>query len=190
MTRNYSDFINGSMFDFSDYYLKIAEWIPSPARIVEVGLGHAKSCIFLAEAILNLGKEIDRFVAVDDCSYGSHYQRNEIISNLVKSGLGHKIEFWQMSSLDAATKFPDGYLDFVFIDSSHAYAATKAEIRLWQHVIKHQGKLSGHDMTSAENFGVGQAVKEMIPNERLKIYDSTLGYGIWETTKYDNLPCF
>lgn len=182
--------IDGNMFDFSDYYLKVAEWMPSPARIVEVGLGHGKSCIFLAEAILNLGKEIERFIAVDDCSYGSTSQRNEIISNLVKSGLGDKIEFYQMSSLDASTKFPDGYFNYVFLDSSHEYYQTKSEIKLWYSKLVHDGLLCGHDIFSSENPGVARAVRELIPENRLMTTDTKLGMGVWSAIKNDNLPCF
>lgn len=188
--RNFAETIAGEMFDFKTYYQQVAEWVPSPARIVEVGLGHGKSCIFLAEAILNLGKEIERFVAVDDCSYGSIYQRNEIISNLVKSGLGNKIEFWEMSSLDASTKFNDGYLHFVFIDSSHQYFFTKAELKLWCPKLLHDGLLAGHDLTSSENPGVAQAVRELIPANRLMSSPTDRGLGVWSVIKNDNLPCF
>jgi len=190
MMREYAMTIPGEMFDFSEYYLKVAEWVPSPARIVEVGLGHGKSCIFLAEAILNLGKEIERFIAVDDCSYGSTSQRNEIISNLVKSGLGNKIEFYQMSSLDASTKFPDGYFNYIFLDSSHQYYQTKSEIKLWYLKLVHDGIIAGHDVFSSENPGVGQAVKEVIPANRLMTSDTKLGLGVWSAIKNDNLPCF
>lgn len=187
--RNYSESINGSMFDFGDYYLRVAEWVPSPARIVEVGLGHGKSCIFLAEAILNLGKDIERFIAVDNCEYGGVHQRNEIIANLVKSGLGNKIEFMEMSSLDASTKFPDGYFNYVFLDSSHQYGQTKAEIKLWYLKLLHDGILSGHDIFSSENKEVSQAVKEVIPSGRLLTYETAMGNGVWSVIKNDNLPC-
>jgi cephalosporin hydroxylase len=188
--REYWRQIDGSMFDFIEYYQMVAEWIPSPARVVEIGLGSGKSCIFLAEAILNLGKQIERFVVVDNCQYGGTHQRNEIISNIVKSGLGNQIEFLEMSSLDASTKFPDGYLHYVFVDSSHEYSQSKAEIRLWQHKILHDGILAGHDIFSTENPGVAQAVRELIPEGRLMTSPTSNGYGIWSAIKNDNLPCF
>lgn len=188
--REFAKTIPGEMFDFGEYYLKVANWISTPARIVEVGLGSGKSCIFLAEAILNLGKEIERFVAVDDCSYGGASQRNEIISNLVNSGLGNKIEFMEMSSLDASTKFPDGYFNYVFIDSSHRYNQTRAEIILWYRKMIHDGVLAGHDATSTQNQEVGQAIKSIIPPDRLFISETRDGHGVWETFKNDNLPCF
>jgi cephalosporin hydroxylase len=188
--RDFAQKIEGNMFDFELYYLNVAEWIPSPARIVEVGLGHGKSCIFLAEAILNAGKEIERFIAVDNCAYGGASQRNAIIRNLVMSGVGNQIEFLEMSSLDASTKFPDGYFHYVFLDSSHEYNQTRAELKLWFPKILHDGLLAGHDFTSSENQGVGQAVKELIPANRLLTSQTRDGNGIWSVIKNDNLPCF
>jgi predicted O-methyltransferase YrrM len=178
------------MFDYESYYLSVAERIPSPARVVEVGLGTGKSCIFLAEAILNAGKEIERFIAVDNCDYGGASQRNEIISNLVNSGLGNKIEFLEMSSLDASTKFPDGYFHHIFIDSSHKYNQTRAEIFLWNRKLLHDGILSGHDVLSTENPEVGRAVREIIPADRLYIASTRDGHGVWSVVKNDNVPCF
>lgn len=178
------------MFDFEDYYLSVAQLLPNPCRVVEIGLGSGKSCIFLAEAILNLGKRIERFVVVDNCEYGGTSQRNDIIRNLVDSGMGNKMEFFEMSSLDASTKFPDGYFHMVFIDSSHKYAQTKAEIRLWQYKLLHDGILAGHDITSTQNPEVGQAVREMIPKDRLYVTETRNGHGIWSTVKNDTLPCF
>lgn len=188
--REYYKSIDGAMFDFEDYYLSVAQWIPNPARIVEVGLGSGKSCIFLAEAILNLGKSIERFIVVDNCEYGGTHQRNEIITNLVKSGLGNKLEFYEMSSLDASTKFPDGYFHYAFIDSSHKFNQTQAEIRLWQYKLLHDGVLAGHDIFSKQNPEVGHAVKGLIPSDRLYTTDTRDGHGIWSTVKNDNLPCF
>ena len=188
--REFAKQIDGTMFDFEDYYLEVAKWLTSPARVVEIGLGSGKSCIFLAEAILNLGKEIERFVAVDNCQYGGQSQRNEIIRNLVDSGVGNKIEFLEMSSLDASTKFPDGYFNYVFIDSSHKYNDTRAEIVLWYRKLVHDGVLAGHDATSSLNPEVGQAVKEMIPSNRLMITPTRDGHGVWQAIKNDNLPCF
>ena len=190
MARDFAKTIEGSMFDFELYYLNVAEWIPSPARIVEVGLGHGKSCIFLVEAILNLGKEIERFIAVDSCAYGGASQRNAIIRNLVMSGVGDQIEFLEISSLDASTKFPDGYFNYIFLDSSHEYYQTKSEIKLWYHKLLHDGLLAGHDIFSSENPGVGQAVKELIPEHRLMTSKTRDGSGIWSVVKNDNLPCF
>lgn len=185
--RNYYEKIEGEMFDFKSYYQKIAEDLPDNCRVMEVGLASGKSCIFLAEAILNLGKKIEKFVAVDNCAYGGQDQRNEIIRNLVLSGMGEVIEFWEMGSLDASCKLPDGYLHHCFIDSSHKHQQTKAEIRLYYRKMIHGARLSGHDYYSKENPEVQQAVIDSIPVSRLETFQTELGNGIWSIIKDDNL---
>jgi len=112
---------DSNMFDFQHYYQSVAEQVPDGARLVEVGVNNGRSLIFLAEALLNLGKTF-RLIGVDNLDYGNQKQLTTIISNIGKAGLGEYIEFWPMSSLDASTMFPDGYLHHCFIDSSHKFA--------------------------------------------------------------------
>jgi len=169
------------MFDFSSFYQRIAEALPNNCRVVECGIANGKSMIYLAEAILNAGKTFERFIAVDNLDYGGRNQRNDIVRNLIGSGLGNKIEFFDISSLDASCKFPDEYLDFVFLDSSHEYNQSRSEIVLWMKKIKHGGTLAGHDF-----FGhpeVKSAVVEMIPAEYLKTEQTERGFGVWAVVK-------
>ena len=49
---------------------------------------------------------------------------------------------------------------FVFIDASHLYEQTKADIRLWYRKVKDEGILAGHDLNQEP---VGRAVREVIP---------------------------
>lgn len=167
------------MFDFKTFYEQVANNLSNNCRIVEIGLNNGKSSIFLAEELFNIGKQVDRFVGVDNCSYGGQDQRNEIISNIIKAGVN--IEFFEMSSLDASCKFPGNYFDFVFLDSSHTYAQTRAEIILWYEKIKDGGVLSGHDYITHEE--VKMAVDELIPKEYLEIIETENGYGVWSIKK-------
>lgn len=181
MTKEYYKKIDvdGQMFDFKPFYEQIANALPDNSRIVEVGLNNGKSSIFLAEYFENINKKIDRFIGVDNCAYGGQDQRNEIIKNIIKAEVD--IEFFEMSSLDASCKFPGNYLDFVFLDSSHTYTQTRAEIILWYEKIKDGGILAGHDyITHSE---VKMAVDELIPKEYLEIIETENGYGIWSIKK-------
>ena len=64
----------------------------------------------------------------------------------------------RMESLDAASEFEDGSLDFVFIDASHDYENVIADIVAWYPKVKEGGVISGHDYPTWE--GVKKAVNE------------------------------
>lgn len=165
--RNYASNIDNRMFDFQKWYDTVARLLPNDCKIVEVGVSSGASAIYLAEAILNLGKRIDTFYWVDSMAYGKYNQMKEIYQHIIKSDLGNYVDVIPLDSVKASKLFNGNSLDFVYLDSSHTYSDTKKEIRNWYSKIKDDGILSGHDMTSEENPGVAKAVREMIP-ERIK----------------------
>lgn len=199
--RNYSEKIDRTMFDFSAYYQKIAEQLPDNCRVCEVGVANGASSIFLAEAILNLGKTIERFVLVDSLAYGGAKQLQTILNHVIQSGI-KEFEVLPLNSLDASCEFPDGYFDFVFIDASHTFEGTKADIRLWHKKVKDDCYISGHDANMEE---VKMALDNVIPKETKypKSFDSDIpleeweelfhiietekGYGVWEIKKHPAL---
>jgi predicted O-methyltransferase YrrM len=69
----------------------------------------------------------------------------------------------RISSLEAAQRYPNASLDFVFIDASHDYDNVKADILAWRPKIKPGGIIGGHDYHGLFP-GVIQAVRETIPN--------------------------
>lgn len=190
------DSIQGDMFDFEEYYSRMAELLPDGCRVVECGVANGKSAIFLAEKLHDLGKDFVMFM-VDNLAYGGSDQLNTIIKSIVRSGLGEKIEVMAMSSLDAATKFNDNYFDFVFLDSSHQYFPTRAEILIWYHKIKENAYLSGHDYYLYHE--VHDAVIELLPQKRvftdekgyfdsLEIFKTEKEYGVWQYRKTWQAP--
>jgi hypothetical protein len=52
--------------------------------------------------------------------------------------------------------FDDAYFDFVYIDTDHSYATTRAELELCNRKVKPDGRIAGHD------FSVGN-VSRSIP---------------------------
>jgi cephalosporin hydroxylase len=177
--------IEGDLFDFEDYYLRVAEEMPDNARMVEVGIANGKSLIFLAEAMVSLGKNF-RLIGVDNCAYGGVDQRNYIMKNIVKSDMAEYVEFWEMDSLAASCKFNDHSLHHVFLDSSHKYEETKAELRLWYRKVMDNYSLAGHDVYTIQD--VATAVSEVF-DETGAWYTSytSKGYGVFQVIKNEKL---
>lgn len=161
--REYYKNMDFRMCDFTSFYDWIAKELPNNCRLVEAGIADGASAIYLAEAILNLGKKIDKFYWVDNFSYGKFDQLSIVYQHLIKSGLGEYVEIIPTDSIKASKMFNGNSLDFVFLDSSHEYNSTLKEIRAWYEKVKDNGILSGHDMTSEENKGVSRAVTKLLP---------------------------
>lgn len=49
-------------------------------------------------------------------------------------------------TLNAADRFEDGSLDFVFIDADHSTKAVRADIKAWSPKVKDTGWILGHDI--------------------------------------------
>lgn len=202
--RNYASNIDNRMFDFSDYYDCIAKELPNNCRIVEVGNADGASAIYLGEAILNLGKTINKFFLVDNMGYGKYEQMKTIYTNIIKSGLGEWLEVIPLDSLKASKLFNGNSLDFVYLDSSHECISTLKEIKAWYGLVKDGCILSGHDYNSTENPGVKQAVDQLLPQtikretiddkindhyqefepeQFLQVFDTSKNLGVWYCRK-------
>jgi hypothetical protein len=64
-------------------------------------------------------------------------------------------------SLEAAEHFSAQSLDFVFLDSSHEYSPTLAEIIFWSPKLKETGILCGHDYGHPDFPGVAKALSDL-----------------------------
>jgi predicted O-methyltransferase YrrM len=158
---SHAETIQSCMFDFKDFYRSIVRQMPKGAVMAEVGVADGASAIFLAEVMQETGKKF-RLYLIDSLAYGGSDQLQTIVRNVLLSELPSKrIEIVPKDSLNASCQFPDGHFDFVFIDASHRYEETKADIRLWYRKIKEDGILAGHDYHHSPE--VKQAVDEVLP---------------------------
>ena len=184
------------MFDFKEYYDKLAERLPSPCRFAEVGIADGASAVYMAKKLSDLGKDFQMYW-IENFDYGGSKQITEVVKNLVETDLGRRITLLPISSLDAAASFNDGFFDAVFLDTSHEYKQTKAEIILWNKKIKDGGILAGHDYYLYED--VKFAVVELLPQQRvynedksyfesLEIFQTDKKYGVWQYTKNWQAP--
>jgi len=90
------------------------------------------------------------------------------------AGFGERSCIWRMTSAEAANKFENRQLDFVYIDAQHHYEAVKEDISLWFPKLRQGGVLSGHDYVDGRfeegEFGVKSAVDEFVAFKKLKLH--------------------
>jgi hypothetical protein len=135
----------------------------------------------------DLNKRFELYM-IDSLAYGGTDQANTIIKNIVASGLGKHITFLQIGSLDASCKWPDNWAHFVFLDSSHTYEQTKAEIRLWHRKVMHGGVLAGHDYNKEAGLEVYNAVNDVEGiRDKVGFTPTEKGLGVWSIKKNGEL---
>jgi predicted O-methyltransferase YrrM len=171
------------MFDFEEQYERFANELPDKCVVAEVGVSNGKSALFLASKLTDLRKSY-QLEMIDNLDYGKEVQMKEIMKNIIASGL-ENINFVPKDSLNASCLYPDELFDLIFLDSSHEYQATKAEIRCWLHKIKTGGILAGHDANYED--GVGKAIREVIPEELLHIENTKHNWGMWWFIKTEKM---
>lgn len=68
-------------------------------------------------------------------------------------------------SIDVLNGFPDGYFDWVYLDTDHSYATTRKELEVARRKVKSTGIIAGHDYVTGNwdggiRYGVVEAVHE------------------------------
>lgn len=70
--------------------------------------------------------------------------------------------------------FPDGYFDWVYLDTDHSYQTTRDELAILKFKVKKGGVIAGHDYTMGNwvnnyRYGVIEAVNEFCVKENWEI---------------------
>jgi predicted O-methyltransferase YrrM len=92
---------------------------------------------------------------------------NEAIESV--KPFGGRYEILRMKSEEAAERFADSTLDFVFIDGDHSYEGCSLDILLWFPKVRRGGLLCGHDYRDDMGFGVIRAVDEFSAKTGLEV---------------------
>lgn len=141
---------------------RLLELLPDGGIVAEVGVANGD---FSSQIIsLNNPKKLH----LVDIWQGERF--NDTLFHNVRSKFNHeltegKVEIHRKLSTEAVHDFPDGYFDWIYIDTSHCYKGTKAELELYSRKIKHGGIIAGHDYTMGNwndqfRYGVMEAVHE------------------------------
>ena len=157
-------------FSYPNLYSRIVKRFPSGSRFVEVGCWKGKSAAYMCVEIANSNKDIE-FFCVDTWEGSVEHQEMKELPKLYDIFIDNMRpveEYYfplKMTSLEAAKKFKDNSLDFVFIDASHEYEDVRNDIFAWYPKVKPGGIIAGHDYYHEEYDwfpGVKQAVNELL----------------------------
>ena len=156
-------------FTYPDVYKDMVFNSASDSRFVEIGSWKGKSSAFMAVEIANSNKKIE-FYCVDTWKGSSEHQSMEEIDYLYDIFINNMkpVENYykpiRSPSVEAASRFEDNTLDFVFIDASHEYEDVKNDINAWLPKVKNGGILAGHDYYLGDDYfpGVKKAVDECL----------------------------
>jgi hypothetical protein len=155
-------------FTYPKLYSNMVKEFPSGSKFVEVGAWKGKSAAYMTVEIINAEKDIE-FYVVDTWEGSSEHKDNPELQELfhiftenMRLVDNYHIPM-RMTSLEAATKFEDASLDFVFIDAAHEYEHVKEDLNAWYPKIKKGGILAGHDFYPDQPTwgGVHKAVTEV-----------------------------
>jgi hypothetical protein len=152
-------------FDFDDIYELALRRCSAkkPARFVEVGAYKGRSACYMTERLAETGLPVrfdvvDTFAGDDDVGHGDLWP--EFAANLERAGLLSRLTTHRRTSVEAARRFEDQSLDFVFIDARHTFEAVCDDLAAWWPKIKPGGLIAGHEYVHAP--GVRAAVDAFV----------------------------
>lgn len=80
-----------------------------------------------------------------------------------------RAELIRKTSLEAASLFLDGSLDFIYLDANHSYQSVLNDLHAWFAKVKVGGFLMGDDYEHPGFPGVKKAVDQFFANKNLKV---------------------
>jgi predicted O-methyltransferase YrrM len=129
-----------------EFYAKIAQELPNPARILEIGAYKGRSTACLDHHCKLLGKDvtidvIDLFTGDKGVLGIMPSYLEEFTINTSHCNIGRVI----IEDTATAHRHLDCTYDFIFIDASHDYDSVVADITNYKPFLAPNGILAGHD---------------------------------------------
>lgn len=102
---------------------------------------------------------VDRWKTFDNPSYrdwatwGQEVWDAKYIKTCTRMLYFPALKVIRANSQQAATIFPDGYFDLVYIDADHQYEGVKADLVSWVPKVRDGGVIAGHDYLDRDGRG-------------------------------------
>lgn len=138
---------------------------------IEIGTCRAESTAYLLEKCpnINLLTTIDPYKGYQDWNGEITQETVDRFRTVAQKNLerfGERVVMVREESVNAADKFEDESVDFIFIDGDHSYDATLADCIRYYPKLKKGGLFCGHDYSSIQ--GVKDAVDEFRRKKGIK----------------------
>jgi cephalosporin hydroxylase len=150
-------------FNFEAEYDRAVKQARPGDTLVEVGIFMGRSLAYLSRRAIDSGNELT-IVGVDSFGQVDNHRQRFIAET--ERHAREEIDACQIMpipSIEAAKRFPDRSLAFVWLDADHTYEGVCADIRAWRPKLRIGGVLAGHDYADHQP-GVIKAVDELIEN--------------------------
>ncbi len=189
-------------FDFAAVYERAVKQLvtrDANVKFVELGVFHGRSLAFMAVELWNACAKIGALGNL----FGFDLFKNSIQGH-PPTEVGRLITLFeekdifntfivQSDTKAAAERFPDGDVDFVFVDADHTYEGCLGDLKAWVPKVRKGGVIAGHDYFTPgtkpvsmfmgldvpepiDPFpGVKKAVLEMFGQERVEV----MGRSFW-----------
>lgn len=127
--------------------------------VAEIGVQRA----YFAYELLVRCTGITSYIGIDLWMEQSSYDDGANFNNITQESIyqeardrlqpfGDRSRLWREDSISAASKIPDGSLDFVYLDARHDYRSVQEDIQAWAPKVRPGGILAGHDYVDASEM--------------------------------------
>lgn len=138
----------------------LLDWLPKHALVAEIGVAAGD---FSAEILAHTAPETLHLI--DSWSHDERYLgiRDAVANRFAAEVAAGQVVIDQGYSLTVLSNFPDGYFDWVYLDTGHDFTTTYQELELCRAKVKPGGIIAGHDYVTGHwlgwyRYGVIEAV--------------------------------
>lgn len=123
---------------------------------IEIGTCRAESTAYFLEKCPNIDllTTIDPYKGYQDWNGEITQETVDRFMEVAKKNLkkyGKRVKMLREESVNAADKFDDESVDFIFVDGDHSYDATLADCKAYYPKLKKGGIFCGHDYQTLED---------------------------------------
>lgn len=136
--------------------------LPFNGTVAELGVDRGE----FSEQILEFSRP-EKLHLIDNWGSDRYHDTlyHSVIERFSKQLEDETVSIHRCLSTDAAVQFPDGYFDWIYIDTDHSYATTAAELEMYRNKVKLSGFIAGHDFVLGNwvkgiRYGVIEAIHE------------------------------